>query len=200
MRPVALLASLALVRASFFYNLNTGESQSTLPACIGIKDRKNDDRPYWIVDGQPVWTPTEECAWHEAETKDVPPQAYYYNSVTHEVAWNRPDAMSWVNMSREEADKFYVNRITTETSRPGVLGYEDKARGATYFLDKNGKVTWDRPVEAQWIKHHGGDHEREYFVNPVLNLTVWELPANASIAWQEWHDYKHIVTVFPDEL
>ena len=155
MRLIALLASLALVYAKdagyFWYNLNTGESSNSLPACVGIKDPKNGDRAYWIHGDKPTWVPTEECAWSAANTTDKTVQTYYFNSESKAVQWERPDSLSWVKMTKDESKKFYVNSQTKETVRqiPPVLGHQDKARGATYYLDSKGNPSWDVPVEAQ---------------------------------------------------
>jgi hypothetical protein len=205
---LAGLVGLAVARDSYyFYNLNTGASQHDLPACVGIKDptqagTKNSERPYWIVDGKAVWEPSTDCAWNAANTTDIPPQTYYFNSASKAVQWERPDSLAWVNMSKSEADKFYVNSVTTETTRtlPKVLGHEDKVRGATYYLDKDGKASWTVPIEAQWIKAESEEHGRPYFYNPVLNQQTWELPANASIAWQTWYSYEPITSVYKEDL
>jgi len=205
MKTVVLLSLLSLASADkswYFYNLNTGESSNDLPACVGIMDPKN-ERPYWIVNNVPTWEATPECSWHAANTSDIPPNSYYFNSLTMAVKWERPDALSWVNMSRDPNKMFWINSVTTETTRktPKVLGHEDKTRGGTYYIDKNGKVTWDKPVEAQWIEGRSESHGGQpYYYNPILNKTVWEMPPESSIAWQTWHDFEHITHVTKDEL
>ena len=204
LKSLVFLSSLLSVSATgyFWYNLNTGKSQSERPDCIGIFD-SNNNRAYWIVDGKSVWKPTDECAWVAQNTTDKPPSLYYFNTNTMDVSWERPDSLSWVKMNASAQAAFYLNKVSKETTRirPTVLGHEDKARGATYFVDSKGKVTWSKPIDAQWIEQFDENAKRPYYHNPVLNKTTWELPKDASLAWQVWHDFSTVGNaVNPSEL
>jgi hypothetical protein len=204
LKSLILFASAITVSASgfFFYNLNTGVSQNERPTCIGIFDSKN-SRAYWIVDGKSVWKPLDECAWVAQNTTDKPPSTYYFNTNSLDVSWTRPDSLSWVKMNASAEASFYINKINKATTRvrPSVLGHDDKTRGATYYVDSKGKVSWDKPVDAQWIEQFDESAKRPYYHNAILNMTVWELPEKASIAWAVWHDFTEIGNAMtPSEL
>ena len=114
MRALMLLAALAGASATsagyYWYNLNTGESMPTRPDCVGLQDTKSNGRSYWIVKGKASWKPLPECGWVAANSTDG--HTYYYNTETKANVWERPDALSWVKMSRDKNSRYYVNSVT----------------------------------------------------------------------------------------
>lgn len=188
MRALILLSLLCVVGAQkiFFHNNVTGVNTWNRPAEMPLVDPES-GRLYWVEAGEATWEPESEALrWVTHYTPDGSP--YFSNSKTGATVWERPASLGW--SARSADNKFYYNKVTKETTRvrPAELGHHDEERNATYFVDSEGLPTWDAPIESSWTTHHDKEHDRPFYHNSLTGDVVWELPPDAALNWQEWHD------------
>lgn len=146
-----------------------------------------DGTPYWLVGGEAAWVPADRGdAWRPRWAPDGRP--FFERLDTQETTWERPASLGWT--VRSATKKFYHNTVTEETTRerPAVLGHHSEEHNATYFEGGDGAATWDAPEDAAWREVHSEEHGRPFYHNDKTGDTVWEPPAHANVAWQEWFD------------
>jgi hypothetical protein len=168
----------------------TGESTWKAPDALGIEATgSGEGHRYWVVDGAPTWTAPEAYAWRAFVSDDADGRAYFENSVSGEVTWERPAALGWSR--RSVSNTFWYNAVTGESRRETpseVLGFEHPS-GSRYFAAADGSATWERPAAAAWNEVASAEHGGQpYFHNNVTGETVWERPAESNVAWQLYHE------------
>ncbi|PIO69515.1 WW domain protein, partial [Teladorsagia circumcincta] len=84
---------------------------------------------------------TQECPWTKHETADG--RVYYYNKVTKESSWNKPDELK----TPQERQAIVLKRSTpTATSANGIWKEYKTSEGRAYYYNTITKeTTWTKP-------------------------------------------------------
>jgi hypothetical protein len=167
----------------FWYNYVTQETTYTRPTILPLLSAEHNNRPYWVVNGQPTWEKPADADWREL--RDIEDRSYFRNDLLDLTTWDRPAALGWRKLS---VDKFFLlNTVTGETKWPEAapeLGTLDPKTKQRYYVDASGKPTWTPQVkEAAWRKAFDDKHNRDYYWNTMTNERSWTLPAESHIAW-----------------
>ncbi|KAJ9460783.1 splicing factor PRP40 family [Diplonema papillatum] len=78
-------------------------------------------------------------------------QVYYFNTVTGDSAWERPDEM-------------------------GHVSTEEDHDGATFWV-VDGESTWEIPAELDWRESYDETEKKPFYYNPQEGSFTWEKPA-----------------------
>jgi len=133
------------------------------------------------------WSVPTSCAWLRQSKQGI---YVYYNFVTKQVIWTRPDSLCWkfiVNKNQERPMWFNYRTKHMQAEVPGELPGELVGElmdeGSTFwFNEASGDMAWEEPKEISWRKvvdERGG----VFWFNQRTGLSQWDDPVD--MAWRE---------------
>lgn len=169
----------------YFYNAATEETTWDPPEGFKEATAKDEDKDQEEKkDGN-----EKKGAWEKVTDDDG--KEYYYNPVTEETAWDRPEGFeeskdedkskeekedgkeatkgTWEKVTDDDGKEYYYNSVTEETSWDRPEGFqeatakdEDKKDG-----DDGKKGDWEKLTDEEG---------REYYYNATKDVTQWDKP------------------------